>query len=303
MRTKKTADLPNLQEQENHAHEIVADNIRAVQAIYSAALLEELKAFQVVDRLVARFQQGALPIGRGRAGRNLFKYWKESPSRLSETERRSLYARVLGLPGGEAEVIPNREFNDLWIRFLSSVAQLSAREKTTESTTSKPETVSAEDIKAAARDLAVNLSLHGFGFASFAATELQKQIDDVIRLLSSPEIRTAYGSRDMWQVIEQVAANELGGARSGVRYRTMLTSGATIIAWLAKNSRKLNSVTSASILSTKALTGPQRSRGEVRVTTNPTDRDLLDACQLWLAVFGVADDQIDEFSQPSSSSQ
>jgi hypothetical protein len=284
MRTKKNADLPDLQEQGNADHDIVADNIRAVQAIYSAALLEELKAFQVVDRLVELFQQGVLPIGRGRAGRNLFKYWKESPSRLSETERRSLYARVLGLPGGEADVVPNREFNDLWIRFLSSVAQLNGREQTTESTISKSEKVSAEDIKAAARDLAINLSLHGFGFAGFAATELQKQIDDVIRLLSSPEIRTAYGSRDMWQVIEQVAANELGGARSGVRYRTMLVSGSTVIAWLAKNSRRLKPLAGASIISAKALTGSQRSRGEVRVTTNPTDRDLLEACQQWLAV-------------------
>ena len=57
MRTKKTADLPDLQDQGNHAHEIVADNIRAVQAIYSAALLEELKAFQVVDRLVELFNK------------------------------------------------------------------------------------------------------------------------------------------------------------------------------------------------------------------------------------------------------
>jgi hypothetical protein len=284
MRTKKTAGSPDLQEQGNDAHEIVADNIRAVQAIYSAALLEELKAFQVVDRLVHLFQQGVLPIGRGRAGRNLFKYWKESPSRLSETERRSLYARVLGLPGGEADVVPNREFNDLWIRFLSSVAQSNAREETTDSTISKSEKVSAENIKAAARDLAVDLSLHGFGWAGFAATELQKQIDDVTRLLSAPEIVAAYGARDMWQVIEQVAANELGGARSSVRHRTMLTSGATIIAWLAKNSRRLKSVAGASIISAKALTGSQRSRGEVRVSTNPTDRDLLDACQQWLAV-------------------
>jgi len=284
MRTKKNADLPDLQEQGNADHEIVADNIRAVQAIYSAALLEELKAFQVVDRLVELFQQGVLPIGRGRTGRNLFKYWKESASRMSERERKRLYARTFGLPGGEAEVVPNREFNDLWIRFLASVAHLGAREETTESTTLKSETVSPEDIKAAARELAVNLSLHGFGWAGFAATELQKQIDDITRLLSAPEIVTTYGARDMWQVIEQVAANELGGAKSSVRYRTMLTSGATIIAWLAKNSRRLNSVKSGSIISAKALTGSQRNRGEVRVTANPMDRDLITACQQWLAV-------------------
>jgi hypothetical protein len=63
---------------------------------------------------------------------------------------------------------------------------------------------------------------------------------DVIRLLSDPEIESAYGARDMWQVISQVCQLELGGARNTVRYRTLATSGAIIIAWLAKNSKKLS---------------------------------------------------------------
>ena len=281
MRNKKSTSLPDLEE--HNDQEIVADNIRASQAIYAAALLEELKAFQVVDRLVEHFQQGILPVGRGRVGRSLFKYWKNAPSRLAESDRRQLHARALGLPGGEVEVVPNQEFNDLWMRFLASVASLS-REQTTGSATSSSESVEQENIKAAARKLAANLSLHGYGWAGFAAIELQEQIAEVTKLLSANEVLAAYGAQDMWQVIEQVAVKELGGARSSVRYRTMLTSGTTIIAWLAKNSRRLKAATAGPIISTKPLKLPQRRRDEARVNANPSDLDLLKACEQWLAV-------------------
>jgi len=42
-------DLPDL----GARNEIVADNIRATQVLYTAAMLEELKVFQVVDRLLS----------------------------------------------------------------------------------------------------------------------------------------------------------------------------------------------------------------------------------------------------------
>ena len=102
--------------------EIVADNIRAMEPIYFAAMLEEIRAFQVVDRLVELFQKGLLPIGQGRAANRLFKYWKAAQFRISETERSNLYARVLGFPGGDDNGSANREFKDLWLRFVSEVS-------------------------------------------------------------------------------------------------------------------------------------------------------------------------------------
>src|SRR5262249_55688655 len=58
-------DLPELEDQTDY--QIVVDNIRAMQPIYFAAMLEELKVFQVVDKLVELFQNGVLPISRGAA--------------------------------------------------------------------------------------------------------------------------------------------------------------------------------------------------------------------------------------------
>ncbi|MCM3901340.1 MAG: hypothetical protein ND866_06520, partial [Pyrinomonadaceae bacterium] len=249
MRNKKREiELPDLVSREGQ-QEIIAENIRALQAIYFAAMLDEMKAFQVLDRLVELFQNGILPVGRGRTGSDLFRYWKDTPLRISENERRNLYARVLGFPGSDASTKPNREFNDLWIRFISSVAAF-ARQNTVGNViqTHTPEAPSQQLVRKVGRELAANLSLRGYGWVHFIAGELQKQINAITKLLSTSEIKAAYGARDIWQVIDQVADLELGGSRNTNRYRTMANAGATIIAWLANNSRKLSRTNDDSIL-------------------------------------------------------
>jgi hypothetical protein len=282
--------------------EIVADNLKAMQALYFSAMLEDLRLFQVVDKLVDLFQQGQLPLGKGKAGDSLYVYWRKAVDRLSEVERRNLYGRAFGFPGGEPTLgTPNREFHDLWLRFVSAVSSFQ-RQLTVDDLlrSSIPVTVSVEQVRKSGRDLAANLSLHGYGVAYFAATELQSQIKDAITLLSDPEIRNAYGARDMWQVIDQVATLELGGARNSVRYRTMATAGAIIIRWLADRSDLLASSSRAPLIDPDVLRegAPVRPIG-TKPTTNPNDRDLVDACEQWLAVTGTPDARVEEYSQPS----
>ncbi len=283
MRNKKR-ELPDLEGQERN-QEIIADNIRALQPVYFAAMLDQMKAFQVLDRLVELFQSGILPVGDGRTGSDLFKYWKETPLRISENERRNLYTRVLGFPGGDAGTKPNREFNDLWIRFISSMAAFARQNSVGNVIQSKtPEAFSQQLVRKVGRDLAANLSLHGYGWTHFMATELQKQINTITKLLSSNEIKHAYGARDMWQVIDQLADLELGGSTNTNRYRTMANSGATIVAWLANNSRKLSRTNDAPILDAARINITSRRQGGIKPTARPTDSDLVNACEQWLAV-------------------
>src|SRR5262249_60877997 len=93
-----------------------------MQGIYFACMLEEMKVFQVIDKLLEQFHGGILPLGKGRASKLLYRYSKHSDERLTEMERRNLYERAFGFPGGEAQATPNREFNDLWLRFVSAVS-------------------------------------------------------------------------------------------------------------------------------------------------------------------------------------
>jgi hypothetical protein len=225
-----------------------AENIRAVEVIYFAAMLEDAKFFNVMDRLVALFQSGLLPIETNATAGKLYKYWKQQPLRLSSNERKTLYSRVLGI-GGSAGTNPNREFNDLWLRFISAVSAANDQPA----------------VRKAGRDLAGNLSLHGFGFTYFAAAELESQIETITSLLSAPDVRSAYGSKDMWQVIDKVAALDLGGARNTARYRTLAQSGATVISWLSRKTAELNKDSNRPIL-----------------TAQRDDRRLVTACEAWL---------------------
>jgi hypothetical protein len=287
-------DLPDL-EQDVSNFEIIKENIFALQPAYFASMLEELKVFQVVEKLVEMFQNGVLPVVKGDAGNLLFTYWKSAPTRVSESERRNFYARTLGFTGGDADQ-PNREFKDLFMRFVSAVSSL-VRQNTVDSLlrSNIPGAISQQQVRKAGRDLATNISSHGYGIAYPMATELQKEINAVIAILKNDEVRASYGAKDMWQVVDQVAGLELGGAKNSVKYRTMASSGATIFAWLANKATELASGSYAPILDvTQLQIGPTYLS---KPTTNPSDFDLVGACDQWLAVTGTQEDSVEKLAQ------
>jgi hypothetical protein len=292
-------DLPDLEK--DVAVEIIADNLQATQALYFSAMLEELRLYQVADKLVEVFNQGLLPLGKGTAGDLLFAYWRDSNQRFTEVERLNLYARVFGMPVGEpmAAGTPNRDFESRWLRFVSAVSSYFRQLQVDDLLRSGlPASVSQEQVRKSGRDLAANLSLYGYGVAFFAATDLQEQIRDILELLDADDIKAAYGARDLWQVVDQVNALELpGGPRSTVRYRTMATAGSIIIRWLSQHPNELSSVAREVIPRINVLKGGKSPKP----MKNPTDRDLVDACEQWLAVTGTPDVRVEEYSQPAES--
>ena len=288
--------LPNL-EQDVTNFEIIAGNIFALQPAYFCSMLEELKVFQVVEKLVELFQNGVLPVVRGSAGNLLFAWWKNAALRVSESERRAFYARSLGFPGGDADS-PNREFKDLFMRFVSSVSSF-VRQNTVDNLlrSNIPSSISQQQVRKSGRDLATNVSSHGYGIAYPMATELQKEINDVMAILKSGEIQDAYGAKDMWQLVDQVAGLELGGAKNSVKYRTMASAGATVFAWLANKSTDLASTSYTPILDvTQLQSGPPTY--STSPTTKPSDWDLVGACDQWLAVTGTQEDSVEQSAQP-----
>jgi hypothetical protein len=199
-----------------------------------------------------------------------------------------------GFPGGEPMQSPNREFNDLWLRFVSAVSSY-FRQNTVDNLlrSTIPAPITQEGLRKAGRDLAANLSLYGYGVAYFAATSLQDQIKDVIEILQTDDVKGAYGARDMWQVVDQVASLELGGARNTVRYRTMAQTGATIIRWLGAHASELSAF--GNVVDETQI---RRNIKSPNPMSDPTDRDLVDACEQWLAVTGTPDQQVEQYSQP-----
>ena len=290
-------DLPDLNAVTDAT--IQPTNIRGLQPVYFAAMFEQMKVFQVVDKLVELFQNGILPINLGNAGNFLYKYWKDTPNRISEAERRNFYARAFGIPGGDDAGMPNREFNDLWLRFISAVSSYIRQNQLDNLLKANiPGAVTQQQVRKAGRDLAANLSLYGYGMTYFAATDLQKQLKDMINLLSDPDIRQAYGARDPWQVVDQVAMLELSGAVNSIRYRTMATGGAIIMAWLANRAKRLSDSSFDAILDLTAIRYPVPAASGKKPTSDPTDADLVNACEQWLAVTGTEENQVEQYAQP-----
>ena len=262
-------DLPDLEE--GTESDIVADNVKAVAAILFAASLEDLKYFTVADKIAEMFVTGMLPISRGTGGELLYRWVRTSSDRMTEIERRSLYARALGVAQGSVEEpLANREFSDLWIRFLSAVSYF---ERDKDSQARKK--VLSETVFKAGRDLAVNLSLHGYGMAHFAAVELQATVRDVSNIFSAPDVLAAFGARDRWQLVERVSAMSLGGSVNSVRQRTMAQSGSRIVLWLADNAATLVSPSGALPI-----------------------HDIAGEVERYLAVTGTPDQTIERYSEP-----
>lgn len=282
---------------------VFKDHCVAMGPFIFASAFEELKAFQVVDKLVEMSQRGEIPLIRGPAGTQLYTYWRDAPNRMSEVERQNFYAMTLGLPTGQPGVAVNSDFQDLWLRFVSSVSSL-VRESRVDRLirSSLPVAINQQQVKKAARDLATNMSAHGYGMVFYAAADLQKQINDIITLLRDPELRAAFGATDMWGVIDQIAQTELGGARNSSKYRMLATSGAIITNWIANHIDRLSDATAPIIELREVENPPPRASGQTAVS-KPTDYDLVNACEMWLADSALGEDRVEQLAQPRESPQ
>jgi hypothetical protein len=271
-------DLPNLDD--NVAADIIKDNVLAVSALYFAAQLEELKFFAVAEKVAEQFESGVIPMSRGAGGEAIYRFMREATDRFTEAERRGIYARAFGFAQGSVdEPMPNREFADLWIRFLSAVSVF-----TREETATIRKALTAQQVFKNARDLAVNVSLHGYGIAHFAAVELQDFIKEILKMLAYPEVLSAYGVNDVWQLVERVSGLYLGGSVNSVRQRTLAQAGAEIIQWLAKKQH---------VLANPSAVGINFSH----------EHKLIQDVERWLAVTGTDDQATDKYSEPISVAQ
>jgi hypothetical protein len=278
----------------------VRENLLGAQAVAFAASCEDMNMPQVVEKIVDLFRTGLLPVSRGKAGDYLYGYLKKSAERMTQNERLDLYRQVLGRNEGDPSMPGNTEFKELWLRFVAAVSsfgrQLSVDRMLR---TNVPVAVSQEQVRKAGRDLAANLSVHSFGIVRFAAAELQQTILEYRDLLSDAELRSCFGARDMWQVMDQVNANYLGGPRNTHRHRTQARASAVIIRWLANFSDRLAG-RYGEVISVNALTNPQMS-GSDQPMVAPNDWDLVQACEQWLAVGGVQEASIEQYSQSTES--
>jgi hypothetical protein len=251
--------------------------------------------FDVVDRIIEWFNIGALGIALDPGGHALDRYQYESDERLSQAARYSHYSRVLGVPGGQVsrEVQPNGEFNNLWLRFLSSLAEYDRQFRMADLFQQRRGlATTGEHVRKAGRDLAANVSLYGWAATHFVARRLEKQINDIHSILKQPSILKEFNANSPRQVIERVTA-DTGQSPNMVRLDTMAQAGREILFLVAKYARVWSRTTGRSLFSED-----DRDSGDI----SEIDRlNLMTQTQYWLAVNGVKDDEVDRLSQPVAS--
>lgn len=265
---------------------IVEDNISAVGTIYFAWQLEALHLFDVADRLVELSMRGELPLGSGAVAPLLTDY-EFNPDRLSATERQHLYARTFGALSGRAvEGEINFDFNDLWQHFVSGVAEFVRQHRV--AGTPRPALLAQPSVRRAATALAVNLSQHGGDRANVAAKQLHRTIEQLLHLLQAPEVSKALGVHTMWEVIDRINRQDLGGPVDITRARTLAQAGMHITTWLAAHAADLHGGHSGSTFGAQPRL---------------PDTDLITTVAHWLAASGAPDSATEPGTQPSASAQ
>jgi len=281
--------------------EVEPPNVEAVGLIYTALQLEKMQFFHVVDRVTELFMQGMLPISFDLSGKALNDYYWNSMFRMNVSMRNMVYGRVLGNPGSDVskEVQPNREFNNLFLRFVASLSEYDRQRRLGDIFNNQRPSLSTtgEQVRKAGRDLAANVSLYGWAGTQAAAHRLKDHIKTAFGILRMPQIQKAYGVSNPYQVIERVSANEFGQAPNIVKYRTMAEAGTALLNLISKYAGVWSTNSSQSLFPEP---DPQLTARFTSSDIPPADRDqFLFQATNWLAVQGVGSDQVGKMSEPS----
>lgn len=306
--TGGTLELPPLSDTDGGDSEIVADNIFAVSMIYAAYQLEQVKLIQVIERTVEVWGNGQLALGFGPAGKALDRWYWDSFERMTDAARMMQFTRVLGAKGGEVskEVQPNTSFNDLLLRFLSSLSEYDRQTRIADIVGStRAGNVSDAQVRKAGRDLAANMSLYGWGGTGFAARRLNTDIANALSILQMAEIQKAWGVQSAWQMVERVCTQEFNFTPNVVKYRTMAESGKTILDLVGKYYNVWGSTTNNLLFCPPGgtnVTAPTRTAAAnwCGADIPPDDqRTLMRHTEYWLAVNGIQDQQVQQNAEPS----
>lgn len=277
--------------------ELVPNNIRVIGLAYSLALLEKTLLLPVADRMGALFMNGMIQTGNEAAGKALDDYYWDSDDRLTESQRRSHYSRMLGMPGGEVpkEVAPNKDFEQLFLRFIASASEFMRQREVDRMFTAATSALSTtgEQVRKCAFEVCKNASLYGWGGAFYVTTRINKQLQRALDILDQPAILKEFAASNHWQVVERVAQQDFGGTPNWSKYSTMADAASRIFNLLSKYTTAI----------ARATPG-QPFLYDVSQSTVPSDvsqadtNELLTSVQGWLAVNGVSDTQVKQYSQP-----
>ena len=182
---------------------LAADRLHAAAILYYAAQLDRLCLFTVADRVVRLFVEGLMLRPPGA----LVHAYASAQARFpAEEERAAACAQIIGDGNSDAPILL-----DLWL--TSAVAH--------------PADPLACSVIGHA--LAASVSRH----SSPLVTRIHAHVSAAVELLSDPGVLLAFGDRDLWRLIERIAAQYLARPLDVPRLRGRAVIGSAALVWLA----------------------------------------------------------------------
>ncbi len=213
---------------------VIPPNIQAAGALdYVYCIGDQMQVFNVANALVLRWASGMLDIPDGKTATDLYRFHKMRIDRSTPEERAMLYTRVLNKGDGKllTNMVPNKDFPNLWHSLMAEVAQYIKKTEISRA----GDVVSRGPIFQATKNLQYNLTEYMTGMAHRQVHEDYAYLQDALELLKSSEIISYFGGRrkSLWNVVEQVAKQDLGISVNTANIRTLAVEGNKVFHWIA----------------------------------------------------------------------
>jgi len=205
--------------------------LRALASLYLAADLEPAGIIPAVETLAGLSATGATTLDLGGAEKLVATWWRHRNERVSAAERGAFFSRLFGTSTGPAAADADRnfQFEDRMLELCESLYKLD------ELSAGDPYGGSAQQarVRAAVRALVQNLAQASGGITAFMASEIVQMLKDAFAIVGHPDLRHAFGARDVWDVVTGIARAAHLQPVQPTPYVHRGKAGMTVIAWLA----------------------------------------------------------------------
>ena len=219
----------------NEEQGIIPANIKAAGVLdYVYYIGEGMRVFDVTNALVLRWASGSLDIPEGEAAAGLYRFHKLRHERSTPEERAMLYKRVLNRGNGQllSSMMPNEAFPRYWHTLMSEVTQYIRRSEGMRRGDNQP---SRSQLYQAVENLQYNLTDYMTGMSHLQVTEDYAHLQEAIKILKAKEIINHFGGRrrNLWDVIERIAKEDLHTTVQTNVMRTLAVDGDKVYKWIA----------------------------------------------------------------------
>ncbi|NMH88783.1 hypothetical protein [Flavivirga algicola] len=206
-------------------------NIQNAASLYAIMILgDEMGIFRVADTILKYVTMGRVDVESTTTATRLYNYMQLRDNRTSFEERSMWYKQVFNIGNGNtvSDMVVNEGFLPLWETYMGEVIKYIDKYEGAED----PLRVSKSGIHQVVTDLQHNLSRAAAGMVKIFVPEMYAHLEDAIGIINAEELRDQLGhgiSRDLWNIVESVSAEEFSYYPNTSALRTIADSARNII--------------------------------------------------------------------------